>query len=64
MLDPDIVILGGSIANSTGLFYDSMDSFLRKHICPVPAEKTKVVKAALGDSAGFIGSAALVTQGK
>jgi glucokinase len=64
MIDPDIVILGGSIANSTDLFYDSMDSFLRKHICPVPAAKTKVVKAALGDNAGFIGSAALVTQGK
>jgi hypothetical protein len=39
-----------------------MDSFLRKHICPVPAVKTKVVKAALGDNAGFIGAAALVIQ--
>ena len=64
MIDPDIVILGGSIANSIDLFYDQMDSFLRKHICPVPAGKTKVVKAALGDNAGFIGSAALVIQAK
>src|SRR5664280_2532799 len=49
MVDPDIVILGGSIANSTDLFYDSMNKSLRKFICPVPADKTKVVKASLGD---------------
>ena len=64
MIDPDIVILGGSIANSIDLFYDSMDSFLRKHICPVPAAKTQVVKAVLGDYAGLIGAASLMIQGK
>lgn len=62
MTDPDIVILGGSIANSIDLFYDSMNSLLRKHICPVPAKNTQVVKAELGDNAGFIGAAALVIQ--
>jgi glucokinase len=62
MVDPGIVILGGSIANSIDLFYDSMNNALRKFICPVPADKTKVVKAALGDGAGFIGAAALVIQ--
>ncbi len=62
MVDPGIVILGGSIANSISLFYDSMNNALRKFICPVPADKTKVVKAALGDRAGFIGAAALVIQ--
>lgn len=62
MIDPGIVILGGSIANSMELFYNSMDSRLRKHICPVPAEKTRVVKAALGDNAGFMGAAALFFQ--
>jgi glucokinase len=62
--DPGIVILGGSIANSIDLFYDSMNTVLRKYICPVPAVRTKIVKAALGDNAGFIGAAALVMQGK
>ena len=64
MTDPDIVILGGSISNSMVLFYTSMDSLLKKHICPVPSLKTRVVKAALGDNAGFIGAAALLIQGK
>lgn len=63
LIDPDIVILGGSIANSSELFYDSMDRYLRPLICPVPASKTKVVIAELGDNAGFIGSAALIIQG-
>ncbi|MCK4466346.1 MAG: ROK family protein, partial [Bacteroidales bacterium] len=62
IIDPDIVILGGSIANVMDLFTPAMDQFLRKHICPVPAEKTKVVKAQLGDHAGFIGAACLVLQ--
>jgi glucokinase len=64
MIDPGIVILGGSIANSIDLFYDSMDSILRRYICPVPAAGTKVLKAVLGDNAGFIGAAALVIQDK
>jgi glucokinase len=64
IIDPGIVILGGSIANSIDLFYDSMDKILRKYICPVPAEKTRVVKALLGDNAGFVGAGALVMQVK
>jgi glucokinase len=64
LIDPGIVILGGSIANSYSLFHDSMDKIVRKTVCPVPAAKTRIVKAALGDNAGFIGSAALVLQGE
>jgi len=60
--DPGIVVLGGSIANSLDLFYDAMEARLRKFICPVPASRTKVVKAALGDHSGFIGAAALLFQ--
>jgi glucokinase len=64
MIDPGVVILGGSIANSMELFYGSLDTFVRKYVCPVPASKTKIVKASLGDIAGFIGAAALMIQGK
>ena len=46
------------------LFYSSLDTVVRKYVCPVPASKTKIVKASLGDIAGFIGAAALVIQGK
>jgi glucokinase len=62
VIDPDIVIIGGSIANAFDLFEASMNGFLRMNICPVPAQKTMVVKAGLGDNAGYIGSAALALQ--
>jgi len=63
-IDPDIVILGGSIANAIDLFAPAMEQFLRKYLCPLPGEKTKVVKAQLGDYAGLMGAACLVLQTK
>jgi glucokinase len=62
MIDPSIVIVGGSIAGSMDLFYDSMENIVRKNVCPVPASKTRIVKAALDDNAGFIGAACLALQ--
>lgn len=59
MIDPEIVILGGSISNAFKYFSSSMEENLRKYICATPAEKTKVVSARLGSNAGFIGAAAL-----
>lgn len=59
LIDPEIVILGGSISNAFKFFSPSMENSLRNKICPVPAEKTKVVCAKLGANAGFIGAAAL-----
>ena len=63
-IDPGIVILGGSVANAIDLFAPAMERFLREYLCPLPAEKTKVVKARLGDHAGLIGAACLVLQAK
>ena len=62
IIDPDIVILGGSIANTMALFAPAMERSLRKNICPLPAERTRIVKASLGDHAGMIGGACLVLQ--
>ena len=59
VIDPEIVILGGSISNAFKFFAPSMESNLRRHVCPIPAEKTKVVCARLGSNAGFIGAASL-----
>lgn len=62
LIDPEIVILGGSISNAFKFFSSSMEKNLRKQICPVPAEKTMVVCAKLGSNAGFIGAAALAVN--
>lgn len=59
LLDPEIVILGGSISNAFKFFSSSMEDNLHKHICRTPAERTKIVCAKLGSNAGFIGAACL-----
>ena len=64
IIDPEIVVLGGSIAAAHAFFKDTMEVNLRKRICSVPAEKTKVVLAQLGDYAGFIGAACLLLENR
>ncbi len=60
ILDPEIVVLGGSITAAYPFFKNSMEEKLKKHICRVPAAKTKIVLAQLGEYAGFIGAACLM----
>lgn len=64
LIDPEAVILGGSITSAYPFFRNSMEECLRKWICPVPAERTKVILAELGDNAGFIGAACLVIENR
>lgn len=60
LIDPELVILGGSIANAYKFFAPAMEKNLRAFLCAVPAGSTKVVTARLGAHAGCIGAAALV----
>jgi glucokinase len=60
LLDPDIVVLGGSISNSFHLFERSLLDYLNKYVCPSPAGFPPVVRASLGNEAGMIGAAALL----
>jgi glucokinase len=62
LIDPGVVILGGSIANAYKYFSAPMEENLCNRICPVPAEKTKIVCAELGSNAGFIGAASLAIK--
>ncbi len=63
LLDPDIVILGGSLNRGFQFFAPAMERYLRPHITRVPSQKTCVVPAKLGESAGFIGAACLLLEG-
>jgi glucokinase len=64
LLDPDIVVLGGSLSKGFEYFAPTLESRLRKWINPVPAQRLKVVNAALGDTGGMVGAACLVLQEK
>jgi glucokinase len=62
MIDPEIVVIGGSITGAYKFFKSSMEENIKKWVCPVPAQRTKIVPAGLGNYAGFIGAACLVIE--
>lgn len=59
LIDPEIIIIGGSISNALDLFYPAMSDAIEKYICPVPSQNLYIEKAILGNNAGFMGAAAL-----
>ena len=61
-IDPEIVVLGGSITKAHDFFMPHLKEKLQNLICPVPANETSIVLAGLGDYAGFIGAACLVIE--
>ncbi|MCK5738203.1 ROK family protein [bacterium] len=62
MLDPDVIVIGGSVSNSFELFEIPTRESLHKFINPMPKGNVVVSPAQLGDDAGFIGAAALVFE--
>jgi glucokinase len=60
LIDPEVIILGGSVSNSIDLFISPMEETIKKFTCPAPAANLKIVKAELGDFAGVAGAASLV----
>jgi len=60
LIDPDFVVVGGSISQAWNFFQASMHISLRQFINPRPREHVQVVKATLGNLAGVYGAAALV----
>ncbi len=62
LLDPDIVVIGGSISNAYPFFKKSLLNNLKKTVCPVPDKTTPIALAKLGNYAGFIGAACLVLK--
>lgn len=59
MLDPQVVVIGGSIIKSANLFWQQADTSFRRYVCRSVADSVSLKPAALGDDAGFIGAAAL-----
>lgn len=59
MLDPQTVVIGGSVIKSANLFWEQADASFRRYVCRSVADSVSLKQAALGDDAGFIGAAAL-----
>jgi glucokinase len=54
---PDAIVLSGSVMKSANLFLDRIHAVIRSGCRFVPAEKTKLMLASLGDDTNLIGAA-------
>ncbi|HRH33195.1 MAG TPA: ROK family protein [bacterium] len=62
ILDPEIIILGGSVVNSGSLFLDATKENLRKFTFSPNSRSIRLVKAKLGPLAGAIGAGFLINR--
>lgn len=55
LFDPELVVLGGGVSQSFGMFSERLIDVIRQHT----PQRSDVVQSTLGDEAGIIGAAAL-----
>jgi glucokinase len=60
VVDPDVIVIGGSVSNAWQFFYSSLIENLHANINQAPREHLQVMRAALGENAGLLGAAALL----
>jgi glucokinase len=59
LLNPEIIVIGGGLANGWDLFEKHMRQQIMKRAFRIPAERAKIVRAQCGDNAGLLGAARL-----
>lgn len=59
IINPEIIIIGGGVADAWELFSESMYAEVRNRRFPLPAAGVKIVRAECGDDAGLLGAAHL-----
>jgi len=57
LYSPDMIVLSGSVMKSAPLFLDRIHEVIRRGCRFVPAEKTQLTLASLGDDTNLIGAA-------
>ncbi len=63
VLGPELVIIGGGVANALGEpFVELIRSSARPHMLTDPDDKIQIVRAGLGDDAGILGAALLARE--
>jgi glucokinase len=60
LLNPEIVVIGGGVSEGGGSFIRRIEKEVKRRAFPSATKNLKVVKAKLGNDAGFIGAAMLV----
>ena len=62
LLNPEIVVIGGGVADAGEFIFKSVRETVKKRAMPLPAKTAKIVKAKLGEDAGIIGAGVLVRE--
>ncbi len=57
--DPDLVLLGGGIAQASAQFMPALQRYIDTHTWTLPRGRVRVTRAELGDNAALLGVAAL-----
>lgn len=59
LFNPEIIIIGGGVADGWKCFHEPMERSFQRRAFPVPARRVKVTRAECGDDAGLLGAAKL-----
>jgi len=59
LFNPEVIVIGGGLANMGDLLFGPVRRAIDRHAFPVSAGMVRVVPAALGNDAGVLGAAAL-----
>jgi glucokinase len=57
LLNPEMIVIGGGLANGWELFEKHMQQQVAERAFPIPAASVKIVRAQCGDDAGLLGAA-------
>ncbi len=62
LLNPDCIVIGGGVANAGRVLFDKIEETIISRAMVVQARKVKILKAKLGNDAGMLGAALLVSS--
>ena len=63
ILHPDLVVLGGGVAEIGPLLFDRVRQVVRERVRMFPTEDVRIEKSAVGEGAGLLGGIALAAHG-
>jgi glucokinase len=62
-LHPDLIVLGGGVAQIGDLLFDTVRQTLRERVRMFPTDTIEVKPSELGEAAGTLGGIALASKG-
>ena len=62
IFDPERIVIGGGVAQAGERLFEPARRILQRHAMSIPAQRVKLVPAALGNDAAVVGAALLALQ--